>query len=929
MRAEAIHVLLVEQGPSPARHLQDMATQVLSPSFVWTHVERLDAGLQRLEQASYDAILLDPSLPDIQGFDAFLRVHAAAPRIPLVLLVGTGDESVALDALQHGAQDYLVKGQFDGHVLARTLRSAILRQQAAFQKAASASTEIDDRAPDGEPLRAGEERWRMYIDQADDLIFVLDTAGRIASVNRAACALTGYATEELLGRSALDLVAPESRAVAEKELAKILNQEGVERTELQILTRNGSRVDLEIRGRLLQEQGAFAGTLHIARVISQRKQAEAEIQHRLEQMTLLNRITTVIASAVDMAQALHEVCAELARFLQVSQAGFAILNRQRTAAEVIADYSPAGTPSALGVVIPVASNPSMAYVLEHQVPLSLVDAQSDPRLAPLHHVMRQRNVQSILIVPIIAEGEVIGTLGFDAFEPREFRQHDIDLVQHVAGQVGQLLLRKQAEEELRESEGKYRHLVENINEVIYVMDMDGRVTYVSPTVESFLGYHPSEIVGQDFREFIYEPDLPRLAQGVQSVLAGRSTSNEYRALTRSGQLRWLRTSSQPVLAQDRVVGLQGMLEDITERRLAQEALRDSEEKFRILAEQSPNMIFINQGGRVVYANRRAEEVMGFSRDEFFAPDFDLLTLIAPEYRDLVRSSFGRHGKGEEVEPYEYTLLTRDGRRLDAIIATRLIDYEGERAILGIVTDITDRKLAEEALRQRTSELQARNRELDAFAHTVAHDLQDPLSVVLGFAEVLEQEHALLPPGQLDDYLRLIARHARKISNIISELLLLASVRKGATEVSPLDMSTIVAEARARLADLLDLHQAEIVVPVTWPTALGYAPWVEEVWVNYLSNAVKYGGRPPRAEMGADVQDGGMVRFWIRDNGPGLTPQRQARLFLPFTQLAQVDMEGHGLGLSIVRRIVEKLGGEVGVDSAPSRGSLFFFTLPPA
>jgi signal transduction histidine kinase len=119
----------------------------------------------------------------------------------------------------------------------------------------------------------------------------------------------------------------------------------------------------------------------------------------------------------------------------------------------------------------------------------------------------------------------------------------------------------------------------------------------------------------------------------------------------------------------------------------------------------------------------------------------------------------------------------------------------------------------------------------------------------------------------------------------------------------------------------------------WPKALGYAPWIEEVWVNYLSNAIKYGGRPPRVELGAAVQAGGStpptVRFWSQDDGPGLTPEEQARLFVPFTRLAQGKAKGHGLGLSIVRRIVEKLGGEVGVESegVPGQGSLFFFTLP--
>ncbi|MBC7869758.1 MAG: sensor histidine kinase, partial [Chitinophagaceae bacterium] len=116
--------------------------------------------------------------------------------------------------------------------------------------------------------------------------------------------------------------------------------------------------------------------------------------------------------------------------------------------------------------------------------------------------------------------------------------------------------------------------------------------------------------------------------------------------------------------------------------------------------------------------------------------------------------------------------------------------------------------------------------------------------------------------------------------------------------------------------------------VKWPLAAGYAPWVEEVWTNYLSNALKYGGKPPSIELGADEQPDGMVRFWVRDNGNGLTPEEQTRVFTPFTRLNQVKVEGHGLGLSVVQRIVDKLGGQVGLESSVGQGSIFSFTLPP-
>ena len=146
-------------------------------------------------------------------------------------------------------------------------------------------------------------------------------------------------------------------------------------------------------------------------------------------------------------------------------------------------------------------------------------------------------------------------------------------------------------------------------------------------------------------------------------------------------------------------------------------------------------------------------------------------------------------------------------------------------------------------------------------------------------------------------------------------------------MEPVDMARVVANIRKRLNFMIEERQAQIELPEAWPVAFGYAPWVEEVWANYLSNAIKHGGRPPRVELGASPQRDGMVRFWTRDNGPGLPQKARARLFTPFSQIDHIHNPGHGLGLSIVYQIVDKLGGQVGVESKLGQGSLFYFTLP--
>jgi signal transduction histidine kinase len=231
------------------------------------------------------------------------------------------------------------------------------------------------------------------------------------------------------------------------------------------------------------------------------------------------------------------------------------------------------------------------------------------------------------------------------------------------------------------------------------------------------------------------------------------------------------------------------------------------------------------------------------------------------------------------------------------------------------------------LRALNEDLRARNEELDAFAYTVAHDLKNPLANIIGFAEVLTKHCATMPVEEVQTHLSTVGRIGRKMNGTIEQLLLLARMRHEEVERQPLDMAHIVAEAQQRLEPVIEEQQAQIILPDTWPVAWGHAPWVEEVWFNYLSNAIKYGRKPPQVELGAEVQPDGAICFWIRDNGLGVRPEDRRRLFVPFSRLGGTRHKGYGLGLAIVRRIVEKLGGQVGVESEEGEGAVFFFTLP--
>ncbi len=251
-------------------------------------------------------------------------------------------------------------------------------------------------------------------------------------------------------------------------------------------------------------------------------------------------------------------------------------------------------------------------------------------------------------------------------------------------------------------------------------------------------------------------------------------------------------------------------------------------------------------------------------------------------------------------------------------------------------EVNDRRKAEEALQVANAQLQSEIGEreklisdLNAFSHMVAHDLKTPLTAINMYTYLLSKKLTNVVDIDVLRFIEIIDQTTARMGRIVDELLMLSSVRQEDVVSMPIDMGDIVHEVEKRLQYMIQQYEARVVYPAEWPVAMGHAQWIEEVWDNYISNAIKYGGTPPLIELGATQVIGGKVRFWVRDNGTGLSLDDQAKLFMQFTRLDKTRATGYGLGLSIVKRIVEKLGGEVGLESegVPGRGSTFSFTLP--
>lgn len=343
------------------------------------------------------------------------------------------------------------------------------------------------------------------------------------------------------------------------------------------------------------------------------------------------------------------------------------------------------------------------------------------------------------------------------------------------------------------------------------------------------------------------------------------------------------------------------------------------------------VIATDPDGRIKFVNTAAEQLTGWKQSEALGNDIRSVfninkTNLFPTSADDI--AVLENGLADSRQAP--TLLTnREGMQIPIMYLSNMIRNERGEALGFVVAfqDITEQWTAEERQRQFIVELKRQNDELDAFSYTIANNLTGALSPMLGFGELLETYFAAELDQEIVGYLKIIAKSGRKMVTIIDELLLLAQVRKREVVTYPLNMSAVLSSALGRLSHLSHHHQAHFDLPETWPSASGYSPWIEEVWVNYLDNAIKYGGQPPIIKVGAALEPDGWVRFWVQDNGNGLTTAQMKHLFTPFTHLGRDNQNPGGLGLSVVRRILEKLGGKVSVESQVGQGSVFSFMLP--
>jgi len=500
---------------------------------------------------------------------------------------------------------------------------------------------------------------------------------------------------------------------------------------------------------------------------------------------------------------------------------------------------------------------------------------------------------------------------------------------------------KQALQSVQRSEEQYRALVNEVNDGIFATDTTGRLTFVNKTLATMYGYeHAEGLVGRNFLGLVSPEERDEVSTRFRRAVHGGEFTGETAGIStmrNDGGVVFIHLKAVPITEDGRIVGARGVIRDVTERRRAKEALLESEEKFRAIAEQSPNMIFINQRGRIVYANRRCEEMMGYTRDEFYSDDFDFLTLIAPEHRDSIRENFTMHMSGHEVEPYEYALITKDGRRVEAILTSRLIDYGGGKAILGTVIDITEHRRAQEEKKRLQARL-LQSQKLEAIATLaggIAHQFNNALSPITASIDLLQlhlagDKHTRKP-------IEAMRASALRMATLTEQLL--AYARGGKYQPQVIALSDCVTDTFSMIERTLkpsirvDMHVPQdrlyIEADVT------QMQMVISAILQNSSEVVDEGGRILISATNEELAEEFIQRhpglkpapyacLTVRDNGKGMDEETRGRIFEPFFT---TKFQGRGLAMAAVYGIVTNHNGFISVDSEVGKGTTVRIYLP--
>lgn len=879
-------ILIVEDDGTIVLHLQ---TLLQNWGYHTVAAASGEAALRQAAEARPDLALVDVQLAGpMDGITAAGQLRARFD-VPAIYLTAYADEALLKRARETQPYGYLVK----------PLQELELR---ASLEMALSRRELDRQ------LQESEARFRRLAENAPDIIYRyrLAPSPGFEYISPAVTDITGYTPEEHYADPELGfkLVLPDDEPTLRSALAspEVRNEPLIMRWT----HKSGAVIWTEHRWvPVYDPEGNCIALEGIARDVTQRQQAEAKQKATLEALqksqALLDatqRMARVGGWEFDVETLEQVWTAETYRIHEVEP------DYEPTVEKGIAFFAPESIP-----VIQEAVQKAISMGEPYDLELPFVTARGNRRWVRTMGRAIQENGKTI---------KVGGT------------------IQDITRRKRMELERDATLKALERSNQERQTLLEIMPVGITITDENGQIIDANRTSEQLLGISVTEHAERRYdgpQWDIVRPDgTPMPAQEYTSVRAlqeQRTIRNEEMGIIRpDGEVTWISVTATPIPLEGYGVAI--AYADVTQRKQAEEALRESEARYRTLVEHAPISIVVHTEDEILYLNPEAVKKLGGSSPADFIGQSPL-SLLPPEDRSIGRQRIQTFYETREPVPLmDQRLLRLDNETIYAEMTAANINFEGQPAAQVVFRDVTARKRMEAALEAQAWELARSNADLEQFAYLASHDLQEPLRMITGFLKLLERRYR----DQLDDpaqeYVDLAMDGARRMQDMIRALLDLSRVTTRGRELAPTDCEALLEQV---LSDLqVSIRESDATITYDpLPTVLGDKVQLGQVFQNLLGNAIKFAGEEgPRIHVSAHKEstpEGSYWRLSVSDKGIGIDPAHSERIFEIFQRAHGDAYAGLGMGLALCQKIVRRHGGRIWVESQPGDGATFYFTVP--
>jgi two-component system cell cycle sensor histidine kinase/response regulator CckA len=959
-------------------------------------------AIEELQSASYDVIVSDYPMPEVDGTDFLERVREVNQDISVIIFSKKSLGDDVIWALDSGA-DYCLER--DGN---STVKLSILSH---YIKEGALRKQMEKK------LRNSEEKYRTIFENSAIAMAIVEEDTTVALGNPEMENLTGYLRNEVEGKKSW------TEFVGKEDLEKMVTLHRQRRIdprsvpmkyEFELIDINGNSKDSIITNVMIP--GTKQSLVSILD-ISDRKRAEGQAIAQRDLAIRLSEITSfdeALKLSLDIAIQISGMdCGGIYLF-------------DKGSGDLILQHA-IGLPSDF---IKRAScyeaNSDRSFLIKAGYPI-----YSQYQEFPLQDLDTSEGLRVVATVPIVSQDGIIGCYNVASHTAKEIPPSSHTVLETIAAQMGNVISRIQSAERIKKKQEELDSLFEFLHDFIFVLDSEGRIMRVNQLVLQRLGYSSEELIGKSALE-VHPPDRhDEAAEIIARMVAGEVNLCTIPLRAKDGTLIPVETKVTQGFWADQNV-LFGICRDVTERNIAEKALKESEEKYRNLVERANDGITIIQDSIVKYTNPSLAEMWGGTVEEIVGTSFS--DYIKSDELSKAIDRYDRRLAGENVPPVYDTILNRkDGGIVIAELNAGVISFEGKPADLVIVRDITERKQIENALRasresfhniveisaegilildedgkvqfanamaglffgrkpeelvgavpgfvisldksakveiirqngergigemrfQETmwddkkaflvsvhdatdrvriekerehfiNELETKNAEMERFVYTISHDLRSPLFSIQGFVGFLKKDIEEGERENIEIDLKMIEEAVADMDALLSDTLELSRIGRVVNSPESISFGEIVEEALKQTAEKRISRDIGISIAENWPNVLVDRMRLVEVLVNLIENSVKHMGRVirPSIDLGYRV-DGQETVFFVRDNGAGIDASQHEKVFELFYQVDKYR-GGTGVGLAIAKRIIEVHNGHIWIESAKGEGCTVCFTLP--